>query len=117
MNFDNWTKEDFIAFDARRGEVFTPTKQEIDDQKEAQKQSMISHAQQVLSQYNITLRGDETDFKDIYTLYVKGDGSNQNKDMSEWLGDEQELDKVLQHKIKNENNLESFVTFVNQYES
>lgn len=116
MDFSKWTKADFQAFDAKRQEVFAPTKQEIDIQKQARTDELVANAQKKLSQYNITLRGDETDFKDLYTLYIKGDGSNQNKDMSEWLGDEKELDKILQHKIKNENNLESFVAFVTQYE-
>lgn len=116
MDFSKWTKADFQAFDAKRQEVFAPTKQEIDIQKQARTDELVANAQQNLSQYNITLRGDETDFKDLYTLYIKWDWTKTNPSMSEWIGSTAELDKTVLNMTTTSNTLEWFCNFVLQYE-
>lgn len=43
MDFSNWTREDFNAFDARRNEVFQPTAQEL-AQAEAERAAAFRNA-------------------------------------------------------------------------
>lgn len=116
MDFATWTKQDFIDFDAKREEVFAPTQIEIDAQKQKHKQDIIDKVQSILSVYNINFTWEETDFKDLYSLYIKWDWTNTNQSMAERIGDESILNDTTKELWTYHNTLADFCNFVLQYE-
>lgn len=116
MDFTTWTKQDFIDFDARREEVFAPVQADIDAQVQQQKQSMIDKVQSILSVYNIDFTWNETDFKNLFSLYIKWDWTNVNPSMAERIWDESILNDTVKELWTYHNTLEGFCNFVLQYE-
>lgn len=116
MDISLWTKQDFIDFDNRRAELFAPTNEEAQEQTQANKENLVSVVQAKLKVYNIDFTGDETDFTNLYTLYIKWDWTTTNKSMSEWIWTVEELDKTIEYLTTEKNTLEWFCNFVLQYE-
>lgn len=55
MDFSNWSKQDFIDFDARRIQVFTPTPEEIAEQEAQEEARRLQKVQFVLSKVGLAL--------------------------------------------------------------
>jgi hypothetical protein len=73
---------------------------------------MINTTKSYLSLYNIEFTGEETDFTNLWTEYIKWIPA-----MNEWLWDDNRLEEILADKIATCNNLECFCQFVIQYEA
>lgn len=54
MDFTQWTRDDFLAFDARRQEVFHPTPEELEIQAIEQEKNRLEYINQRLSAIGIS---------------------------------------------------------------
>lgn len=116
MDFSTWTKQDFIDFDNRRAELFATLQEEIQAAEQKYTQNIIDKVQALLQLYSIEFTGDETDFTDLYALYIKWDWTNTNPSMAEWIWSNKELDNTVTYLTADKNNLKDFCNFVLQYE-
>ena len=55
MDFTTWTKADFIAFDARRQEVFQPTPEELEQQRVEQEAQIHDIVTEKLARIGVQL--------------------------------------------------------------
>lgn len=116
MDISLWTKQDFIDFDNRRAELFATPQEEIQVAEQQYTQNIIDKVQALLQLYSIEFTGDETDFTDLYALYIKWDWTNTNPSMAEWIWSNKELDNTVTYLTADKNNLKDFCNFVLQYE-
>lgn len=112
----NWSREDWQLFDSYRAIAFQPTQEEIEQQHQQYINNIVLKTQWYLALYGIEFTGNEVDFTELYTLYIKGDGTENNKDMKEWIGDDNELNKTIKYQTKDYNNIQDFCNFILSYE-
>lgn len=112
----NWKRADWQLFDSYRSIALQPTQEEIQQQEQQVLQNMVLITQWYLALYGIEFTGNEVDFTQLYTLYLKWDWSTNNGDMKEWVGNGDELQRILDDLTHNYNNLKDFCQFIISYE-
>ncbi len=109
-------RKEWEQFDSYRSQAFQPTQEEIEAQEKQERENMVFRTQWYLALYGIEFIGNEKDFTQLYTLYIKWNWSENNGDMKEWLGGDNELKRVLEEQIEWYNNLKDFCKFIIWYE-
>lgn len=112
----NRTREDWQLFDSYRSIALQPTQEEIQQLEQQELQNMIFVTQWYLALYGIEFTGNETDCTQLYTLYLKWNWTNNNWDMKEWVGNDSELQRILNEQIEKYNNIKDFCQFIISYE-
>lgn len=107
-------RKEWELFDLYKSQAFQPTQEEIEAQEKQERENMVFRTQWYLALYGIEFIGNEKDFTQLYTLYIKWDWSENNGDMEEWLG--HDIDTILKERVKNNNNLKDFCKFIISYE-
>lgn len=107
-------RKEWELFDLYKSQAFQPTQEEIEAQEKQERENMVFRTQWYLALYGIEFIGNEKDFTQLYTLYIKWDWSENNGDMKEWLG--HDIDTILKERVKNNNNLKDFCKFIISYE-
>lgn len=101
MDFSNWTREDFLAFDARRAEVFMPTQAELDVQ--AQQQAEFE-AQQLQAKMTMLWLPTWTPITKELALHIlQGMNAQQfiGENLEGWIDEQIELFGILDEAFKN----------------
>lgn len=111
-----WTRLDWQLFDSLRSQAFQPTQEELEQINQQQKQNIVLVTQWYLSLYGIWFTGSESDFAQLYTLYIKWNWTENNGDIKEWVWGSDKLDSILEYNINSKNTLIDFCNFVISYE-
>lgn len=91
MDFSNWTRADFLAFDARRGEVFKPTPEETAAFELARKNAERARIDAKLSAVGVTR--PETVTVDFCVALLERLGAQQfvGEDLRGWVANQETL--------------------------
>ena len=106
MDFTTWTREDFLAFDARRQEVFTPTPEELEQQRLDHEQYMNDLVEQKLLAVGITLTEPITREFALQLLELINARQFIGEDLDKWVDSQIELfdgdlDKAFKQLVVN----------------
>jgi hypothetical protein len=85
QDFTTWTREDFLAFDARRNEVFQPTPEELEAQRAEYETARASAISEKISKYGIVR--PETVTKEFVLQFLTAIDAQQfvGSDLEGWV--------------------------------
>ena len=112
----NRTRTEWELFDYYKGQAFQQSEQEIQNRETQEMENIINITKEYLNLYWIIFLWNETNFTTLYTKYIKWDGTANNVDMKERIWNETELNRILQDRIENNNNIKDFCEFIISYE-